>query len=178
MVITTLIARYNELLITRPLITKTLSTAMIIGLGDIVSQLFDHFNATHNEADDDDEEEDTMSGMTQRGASVRPKQARPFSWDAIRTLKMFSWGIIVGPSLHGWYLTLERLFPVAASTTALSAVKKLAVDQLLFAPLSLFCFLSYMGFASGKSWENETKPKIEKDMMPTLVVVRYQVEKH
>jgi hypothetical protein len=45
--------------------------------------------------------------------------------------------VLVGPALHFWYLTLSRLVP--AATTA-GAVMRLALDQLVFAPVFLATF--------------------------------------
>lgn len=150
---------------TRPVITKTISTAIIIGTGDVVSQLFDHFK--NAEQKDGGQPDDSTSTRQQ------------FKWDRMRTAKMCSWGCIIGPAMHGWYLLLERMFPAAVSAAAgavsrrqqvRQAVKKLTVDQVGFAPVSIAVFLTYMGAIENRDWQTETKPKIAKEWLPTLLM--------
>ena len=74
---------YNRMLQTRPVITKTISTAVIIGMGDTLSQMFDHWNDTQKE------------------------DGSEFQWDRMRTARMCSWGCIIGPSMHGWVRSVQ-----------------------------------------------------------------------
>lgn len=94
---------YNRMLLTHPIITKTLSTGVIISMGDIVSQLFDHFRSAST-------------------SQKEPTSSSSFSWDHIRTAKMFTWGLVVGPSLHGWVLySCNHMLEIDGETCYLSA---------------------------------------------------------
>lgn len=46
---------------------------------------------------------------------------------------------------------------------------KVAADGLLFGPLDLLLFFSYMGFASGRS-ANQVKEDVKRDFLPALIV--------
>lgn len=50
-------------------------------------------------------------------------------------------GVMVGPTLHAWYSLLHRSVP---GNTALDLCKRLALDQLLFAPLFIPSFMSVL----------------------------------
>jgi len=65
--------------------------------------------------------------------------------------------VIVGPVLRTWYGFLERR--IVLSAPALTAVAKVGVDQLIFAPFFLFNFMCLMGFLNG-----QTRGQIQSDV--------------
>ncbi|KAJ8734079.1 hypothetical protein PYW07_014630 [Mythimna separata] len=68
--------------------------------------------------------------------------------DLTRTLKFSSIGFFVGgPALRVWYGALYKY--VGSSGTAV-ALKKVFIDQIVFAPLFLFAILSAVAFMQGK----------------------------
>uniref|UniRef100_A0A8C3PBY0 Mitochondrial inner membrane protein Mpv17 n=1 Tax=Chrysemys picta bellii TaxID=8478 RepID=A0A8C3PBY0_CHRPI len=68
-----------------------------------------------------------------------------------RTLKMMAIGFcFVGPVVGGWYQLLDRLIP---GNTRMVALKKMALDQVGFAPCFLGCFLAIAGALNGLSAE-------------------------
>ena len=56
--------------------------------------------------------------------------------------------ILLGPVLHYWYGFLGRIFP---RNDVLTIVKRLAVDQLLFAPVAVASSLSFLAAAQGQA---------------------------
>lgn len=56
--------------------------------------------------------------------------------------------ILIGPVLHLWYGFLWRLLP---RNDALTIVKRLVVDQLLFAPVAVASSLSFLAAAQGQA---------------------------
>jgi len=77
---------------------------------------------------------------------VEKKDAR--SIDLYRTLRFGLVGfIVVGPVLRTWYGFLERR--IVMKTPAMTALAKMATDQLVFAPIFLFNFMGLMGFLNG-----------------------------
>ncbi|XP_047377996.1 protein Mpv17 isoform X2 [Sciurus carolinensis] len=66
-----------------------------------------------------------------------------------RTLTMVSLGCgFVGPVVGGWYKVLDQLIP---GTTKVDALKKMLLDQGVFAPCFLGCFLPLIGTLNGLS---------------------------
>lgn len=76
-----------------------------------------------------------------------------------------------GPSLRLWYGTLERLFGAGRQPRA--ALKKVVVDQLVFAPAFLASILALVPLTNGLSWA-ETQQKLNADYWPVLKA-NYQV---
>ncbi|XP_053878099.1 protein Mpv17 isoform X1 [Malaclemys terrapin pileata] len=87
-----------------------------------------------------------------------------------RTLKMMAIGFcFVGPVVGGWYQLLDRLIP---GNTRMVALKKMALDQVGFAPCFLGCFLAIAGALNGLSAE-ESWAKIRRDYPDALLTNYY-----
>ncbi|XP_066560808.1 mitochondrial inner membrane protein Mpv17 isoform X2 [Amia ocellicauda] len=83
-----------------------------------------------------------------------------------RTAKMMSIGFcFVGPVLGGWYKALDKLVPGASKTVAL---KKMILDQAVFAPCFLGCFLTITGTLNGLTVEKNLT-KLKRDYPDALI---------
>eukprot|EP01137_Pigoraptor_chileana_P011234 Opistho-2@61773 len=60
--------------------------------------------------------------------------------DWMRAARMGAVGLVLGPFHHHWYAFIDRRLP--SSQGIINVVKKVTVDQALFAP---FCILSFFG---------------------------------
>nr|XP_033791689.1 protein Mpv17 [Geotrypetes seraphini] len=88
----------------------------------------------------------------------------------IRTLKMMGIGFcFVGPTVGGWFRLLDRAIPGNSKTVAL---KKVMLDQGLFCPGFLVCFLCIASVLNGLSIE-ETWYKLKRDYCDALIVNYY-----
>ncbi|TDL28748.1 hypothetical protein BD410DRAFT_760321 [Rickenella mellea] len=112
----------------RPSTTLALTNGTLFALGDAVAQLSQIMQAKSNEEK---------------------------SYQPLRTLRFFTFGVGMGPLLGRWNRFLEQRFPLRAvggsgkvSTTALC--KRVAADQLVMAPIGLVLFLGSMGVMEGR----------------------------
>eukprot|EP00117_Sycon_ciliatum_P004668 scpid79266/ scgid8935/ Protein Mpv17 len=71
---------------------------------------------------------------------------------------------VAAPALRGWYMTLERIFP---ANVAMAPLKKMVLDQALFAPTFLAGFFGILGVLEGKSWQ-EIHGRYMNDYIPAL----------
>eukprot|EP00761_Pharyngomonas_kirbyi_P014723 gb/GECH01014753.1/.p1 GENE.gb/GECH01014753.1/~~gb/GECH01014753.1/.p1 ORF type:complete len:219 (+),score=25.98 gb/GECH01014753.1/:1-657(+) len=86
-------------------------------------------------------------------------------WDWKRTLRTGGVGFCLsGPGMHFWYKILDRLFTSHSTVTSL---KKLAMDQLGFAPFAISSFFFALHLSAGQSM-NETTEKLKHDFIPTM----------
>ncbi|XP_022669002.1 protein Mpv17-like [Varroa destructor] len=70
-------------------------------------------------------------------------------YDPVRTARYFILGTCwVGPIIRKWYIFLDKKFP---GQTKMEACKKVAVDQLIFAPPYLHGVLAFLSALEGKN---------------------------
>lgn len=78
--------------------------------------------------------------------------------------------IFQGPATRTWYGILDKFI---GSKGGLVAVKKVACDQLLFAPFFIVILLSTVGFMQGND-VNSIKKKLENEY-PDILISNYKV---
>ncbi|CAG9771996.1 unnamed protein product [Ceutorhynchus assimilis] len=77
-------------------------------------------------------------------------------YQPVRTAKFMLLGtVFVGPSLSLWYRTLARKFGTQSSS--ITTLKKVACDQLIFAPSFLVVFVTNLNLMNGKSFSHIKK---------------------
>lgn len=59
----------------------------------------------------------------------------PSPFDFERLTRFMSYGFLMAPIQHQWVGFLNRTFPITATASTLPALKRVAFDQLLFAPV-------------------------------------------
>jgi len=117
---------YAALLERAPLATKALTAGFIVAAGDGICQL-----------------------------AIEKKDGASFDW--VRLSRFFATGaILVGPTLHVWFGTLFRAFPPPAAAAAggfsgmIPGLKRLAADQLVFAPIFNPVFITFVFALEGR----------------------------
>jgi len=133
-----------------PIATKCLSSTVIVGSGDALTQLIEMNNKN----------------------SAQPQSQQRFNFQ--RCLKMASYGTILGPTLHIWYKFLMRTSDkfVSPNRPLRQAVVQTVIDQTTWAPVSILLFYSYMNVLEGKS-PNELKQKLRDQFLDTLKMNYY-----
>jgi Mpv17 / PMP22 family len=130
--------RYLELLAEKPIMTKCITSGVLSCGADVVCQV-QFFDEALNEKDTE--------------------------LDLWRVLKFTAIGsFFVGPVLHFWYGFLARQF-VGASL--LSTIQRVALDQLIFAPLFIPSFFSIILILDGKP--EMIVNKIKTDWASTMI---------
>ncbi|KAK8913970.1 hypothetical protein KSP39_PZI024315 [Platanthera zijinensis] len=145
---------YQKCLEVHPVKTQVISSGILWGLGDIGAQA-----VTHSTLKD-----------KHRNPQHENKEFK-INWQRVGTTSMFGFAF-VGPVGHYWYEYLDRLirlrFQLQPKTLKFVAAK-VGSDGLLFGPLDLLIFFSYMGFASGKTAE-QVKEDVKRDFLPSLMI--------
>ncbi|KAI9512661.1 hypothetical protein F5148DRAFT_1161858 [Russula earlei] len=126
----TLARAYKRSFEAYPHVTLAVAGGALTALGDVVAQLSQHIVAP---------EDNRKPGL---------------HYDVPRTLRYFCFGAGMSPLIGRWNKYLEHKFPLRssregpASFAALS--KRVAVDQIVMAPIGLSLFLSFMGMMEGR----------------------------
>jgi hypothetical protein len=134
-------AQYLKLLEEKPFLTKCVTSGFVSFSADITCQL----------------------GFPDRSAEEKEKEGR--SLDLWRVLKFTAIGsFFVGPVLHYWYGFLCVKIP---GSTLSSTIQRVALDQLVLAPLFVPAFLSIVLILDGKT--ETIMEKLKSDWASTML---------
>lgn len=100
-------------------------------------------DSSNRSAEDDDEEVGGIGAGRSKIARIAPE----IDWGRSARFTLVGAGF-VAPVLHTWFGFLTRRFP---GTAASSVVKRVALDQLVFAPVFLASFLSVIMLLDGNA---------------------------
>ncbi|KAL0407772.1 UNVERIFIED_CONTAM: protein sym-1 [Sesamum radiatum] len=145
---------YQNCLATHPVKTQVISSGIIWGVGDIAAQAVTNSTAKHYHLQTDDE-----------------VKKLKINWRRVATTTIFGLGF-VGPVGHFWYEGLDRIIRVRLKLRPNSfrfVASKVAADGIIFGPLDLLVFFTYMGFSSGKS-SAQVKEDVKRDFLPALIL--------
>ncbi|THG21721.1 hypothetical protein TEA_024103 [Camellia sinensis var. sinensis] len=93
------------------------------------------------------------------------------NWRRVATTSLFGFGF-VGPVGHFWYEALDRLMKSRLQLQPKSlrfVASKVIIDGIIFGPLDLLVFFTYMGFSAGKS-ATQVKEDVKRDFVPALIL--------
>ncbi|CAH8326704.1 unnamed protein product [Eruca vesicaria subsp. sativa] len=128
---------YQRCLIVHPVKTQVISSGFLWGFGDVTAQYITH---------------STPKPPPLRLTDTSKEADAEFkvSWKRVAITSMFGLGF-VGPVGHFWYEGLDKFIKlklryVPKSTRFVAA--KVAMDGLIFGPIDLLVFFTYMGYAA------------------------------
>jgi Mpv17 / PMP22 family len=78
-----------------------------------------------------------------------------------------SYGFLFSPVQFKWYGLLSKWFPVVPGRGTVPALQRVAMDQLIFAPIGLCAFFTFMTLAEGGGKKHVVK-KFQDIYVPTL----------
>lgn len=131
---------YGKALDRRPVLTKSITACIIVGLGDVAGQYL----------------EGPEDGATK------------VVFDAIRLCRFASMGMIVqAPITHYYYEALDKYFPPTETPWTRTTFLKLLIDQTIYAPTFLWMVFVYLGLLEGSSW-HEIDEQLDRDYFTTL----------
>lgn len=73
----------------------------------------------------------------------------PPPFDFERLTRFMAYGFMMAPVQFKWFRFLEKTFPLSKASAFVPAMKRVAFDQLIFAPFGLVCFYTVMTVAEG-----------------------------
>ncbi|XP_006643936.1 protein Mpv17 [Oryza brachyantha] len=143
---------YQQCLATHPVRTQVVSSGVLWGLGDIGAQAVTHYSRSHRAKNTEDKDKEFK-----------------IDWKRVGITSSFGFAF-VGPVGHYWYEYLDRFILRRYQPKTFKFVaSKVAADGLLFGPVDLLLFFSYVGLASGRSVD-QVKDDVKRDFVPALVL--------
>ncbi|KAK6129697.1 hypothetical protein DH2020_036563 [Rehmannia glutinosa] len=149
---------YQNCLSTHPVKTQVISSGFIWGFGDIAAQAVTHSTANLHHLQ-------THVSKSNEGKELK------INWRRVASTTLFGLGFI-GPVGHFWYEGLDRIIRVRLKLRPNSfrfVAAKVAADGIIFGPVDLLVFFTYMGFASGKT-STQVKEDVKRDFLPALIL--------
>lgn len=98
---------------------------------------------------------------------LSPRFSGPQPFDFERLTRFMSYGFLMAPVQFVWYGRLTKWFPLTAKSATVPALKRVAMDQLCFAPVGLSIFFTFMTVAEGGGRRDITR-KFQDVYLPTL----------
>lgn len=172
-----LVRKFNASYASRPVLTTMVTNAVLGGIADTVAQTLTAFNRRQEQ-----KKLDTEAGGKDDAFSIeireldkkvpwpeREQKRAPPSFDFERTIRFMAYGFIMAPLQHRWFGFLNRRFPIGGTSGGgnLNAFRRVAFDQLLFAPCGLAAFFTFMTVAEGGG-QRAVQKKFQDVYVPAL----------
>ncbi|OAA53318.1 Mpv17/PMP22 [Cordyceps fumosorosea ARSEF 2679] len=172
-----LTARFNASYEERPLITMMVTNALLGGIADTVAQVITAFRHRVVRKPGGAKDETVTIEIHELGKSpyyekdslsnFGPSTGRPPAFDFERLTRFMGYGFCVAPIQFRWFKLLERLFPMSKTSTFGPALKRVAFDQIVFAPFGVALFFTAMTVAEGGG-RRAVSNKLRDMYVPTL----------
>ncbi|XP_043703887.1 protein Mpv17 isoform X2 [Telopea speciosissima] len=144
---------YQKCLDVHPVKTQIISSGFLWGVGDVAAQTITH------------------STMKKHHLNSDADKDFKINWKRVAITSMFGFGF-VGPVGHFWYEGIDQFIRLRLHLQPKSmrfVATKVAMDGIIFGPLDLFVFFSYMGLSMGKSID-QVKVDVKRDFLPALIL--------
>lgn len=83
------------------------------------------------------------------GSLVPTTDHAPPPFDFERLTRFMAYGFLMAPIQFQWFGFLSRAFPITKTRAVIPTLQRVAMDQLLFAPIGLGAFFTFMTVAEG-----------------------------
>lgn len=98
---------------------------------------------------------------------IPDSQNLPPPFDFERLTRFMGYGFCIAPLQFRWFKFLEKVFPMSKTSTFGPAMKRVALDQLVFAPFGVALFFTVMTIAEGGG-RRAVSNKLRDMYVPTL----------
>lgn len=171
-----LAAKFNSYYAKKPILTTMITNAVLGGIADTVAQSITAFRTrskslpttnTRSFISGDVEMDDLNEKPARLTPTLSPVSSGPPPFDFERLTRFMSYGFMMAPVQFVWFGALTRWFPITKARGTVPAMQRMAMDQLIFAPIGLGCFFTFMTVAEGGGRRAIMK-KFQDVYVPTL----------
>lgn len=169
-------AKFNTYYADRPILTMMITNAVLGGIADTVAQSITTIRLAALRKPGGMTKDDTMAIEIHELDRKNPlldrdlipdSKALPPPFDFERLTRFMAYGFMMAPVQFKWFQFLSRAFPITKSNALAPAIKMVALDQLIFAPIGIGCFFTVMTIAEGGGRRAVTH-KLRDMYLPTL----------
>lgn len=158
-----LAAKFSSYYSEKPVLTTMITNAVLGGIADTVAQSLTAIKTrrktlpTMNNPNNTDnsgplisiELTDLKEKPASLGSLVPTTTNAPPPFDFERLTRFMAYGFLMAPIQFQWFGFLSRTFPITKTRGTVPALQRVAMDQLIFAPIGLSVFFTYMTVAEG-----------------------------
>ncbi|KAL6819204.1 hypothetical protein V8C40DRAFT_252691 [Trichoderma camerunense] len=171
-----LTARFNSYYNERPLLTMMVTNSILGGIADTVAQTITSVRERALRKPGGVTKDDTFAVEIHELDEKNPfydhelipdSKSLPPPFDFERLTRFMAYGFCMAPVQFRWFKLLERLFPITKGSAFVPAMKRVAFDQLIFAPFGVGVFFTAMTIAEGGGRRAVTH-KLRDMYIPTL----------
>ncbi|EXJ82146.1 hypothetical protein A1O1_08215 [Capronia coronata CBS 617.96] len=172
-----LVAKFNSYYAQKPVLTTMITNAVLGGVADTVAQSITAFRARQallpSDADSGSfissgvELEDLNEKPARLSPALSPRHRAPQPFDFERLTRFMAYGFLMAPVQFVWFRQLTKWFPVTSKSGTVPALKRVVCDQVIFAPLGLSAFFTFMTVAEGGGTRDVIR-KFQDVYLPTL----------
>jgi len=128
---------YNNALVASPLITKSVTSGVILGCADLAGQVIQN-NAN-------------ISDGISSGSEIQKHQAFQVDWSRAGRFAFFGF-ILQAPWNHFYYLMLDGALPPTEDPFSSTTAIKVMIDQFIQAPIFTVVIFGFFGTLEGKKY--------------------------
>jgi len=174
--ISTLMRRYSSYYAARPILTTMITNAILGGIADTTAQTLTSIRQKAVRKSGGASKDDFIAieiHELDRKKPFGPEELIPDSihlpppFDFERLTRFMAYGFLMTPVQYKWYQFLSKTFPLIKPHGTTAAMKRVAFDQLLYAPIGLALFFTFMTIAEGGGKRAITK-KFQDVYIPAL----------
>ncbi|KAJ5489304.1 hypothetical protein N7539_004194 [Penicillium diatomitis] len=166
-------SKFNSYYAEKPVLTTMVTNAVLGGVADTVAQLITAVQTRRAQGTPENRDfisiefQDLDKGrhpaLGELGATIHS----PAPFDFERVTRFMAYGFFMAPIQFQWFGFLSRAFPLTKMNPSIPVLKRVAFDQLIFAPFGLGCFFTFMTVAEGGGRRALTQ-KFRDVYLPTL----------
>ncbi|KAI2621834.1 hypothetical protein GGR54DRAFT_83732 [Hypoxylon sp. NC1633] len=175
-IIARLVLRFNAYYDERPVLTMMVTNAVLGGVADTVAQTITSIRERALRKPGGVTKDDTVAIEIHELDRKNPWNERDLIPDSIglpppfdfeRLTRFMAYGFGMAPLQYKWFSFLSRAFPITKTSAFVPAMKRVAFDQLIFAPFGIGCFFTVMTIAEGGG-RRAVAHKLRDMYIPTL----------
>ncbi|KAL2055988.1 hypothetical protein ABVK25_003630 [Lepraria finkii] len=152
-----LVAKFNTYYADKPILTIMVTNAVLGGIADTVAQSVTAIRAKQKrnlaaskDISDGIEMPDYDEKIPYASEFMIPHRSPgPPPFDFERLTRFMSYGFIISPVQFQWFAFLSRAFPITKQSATVPALQRVCFDQLIFAPVGLALFFTFMTVTEG-----------------------------
>lgn len=157
-IVSILTRRFNSYYAARPVLTTMITNAVLGGVADTVAQTLTSIRQKASRKSGGVHKDDFFAieireldrkNPLNEDLLIPDSVLLPPPFDFERLIRFMAYGFLMAPIQHKWFSFLSKTFPLVKSKGTTQAMKRVAFDQLLFAPVGLGVFFTFMTIAEG-----------------------------